>query len=205
MAFLLNRITGQPELAEILTPIGAVDLACYESDWKPVLDGKIDELKRAGQHTREQVAKHNVEDAHWEWPAKSKDRSGQLQWNSFAIRCNGSTQGLMFVNLVYTCRLDSQLNKHMVYVDLLSTAPWNRPRLSPQPLYRGVGGALISEAIRLSEAEEWGGRIGLHALPGAEQFYRDDWKMVSLGPDPNYSNLHYFEMTTERATEFLSE
>ncbi|MGF6812761.1 hypothetical protein OKW30_007978 [Paraburkholderia sp. Clong3] len=28
--------------------------------------------------------------------------------------------------------------------------------------------------------------------------------MESLGPDPNYSNLLYFEMTTERATEFLS-
>jgi hypothetical protein len=28
---------------------------------------------------------------------------------------------------------------------------------------------------------------------------RTQWRMESLGPDPLYSDLHYFEMTSERA------
>jgi hypothetical protein len=201
---LLNRISGQEELAEIASPIAMSDMDCYVGKWMPVFEGKIAELKSTSQFTREGAARHNVEDSHWQWPAKVKDRTGQLQWNSYALRCAGSTQGLMFVDMLRRCRLESQRNLHMVYIDLLATAPWNRQRLTPQPVYRGVGEALMLEAILQSSEEGFGGRIGLHALPGAESFYRDEWGMESLGVDPNYSDLHYFEMTTQQASELLS-
>lgn len=204
MAILQNRVSGQEEDAEIVSPILQADIDCYMSDWRPVLDSKLDELKRTGQYTREGLTKHNVEDAHWKWPEKTIHRARQLQWNSFAIRCGGKTQGLMFVDLLRRCRHASQVNEHMIYIDLVSTAPWNRPRLVSNPLYRGVGFVLITEAILHSQDESFGGRIGLHALPGSEPWYRDKLQMESLGPDPAYQDLHYFEMTKDQATVFLS-
>ncbi|MCX4141119.1 GNAT family N-acetyltransferase [Paraburkholderia sp. SEWSISQ10-3 4] len=203
MVILQNRLTGKEELAQVVTPIEQFDVNCYLADWKPVLDAEIDNLKRTGQYTRQGVARRNVEDAHWLWAEKVQDRARQLQWNSHALRCGGKTQGLMFVDMLRLCRLPSQQNMHMVYIDLVSTAPWNRPGLTAHPVYRGVGNVLVTEAILHSVDEGFGGRIGLHALPRAESFYRDQWKMVCLGPDPQYSSLPYYELTTERATEFL--
>lgn len=204
MVILQNRVTGQEEPAEVISPISQTDINCYLSDWRPVLESKVDELKRTGQYTLEGLRKHNVEDAHWLWPEKVIDRAGQLQWNSYAVRCNGKTQGLMFIDLLRRCRHASQLNEHLVYIDLVSTAPWNRARLVSNPLYRGVGIVLITEAILQSLDEDFDGRIGLHALPGSEPWYRQELNMESLGPDPTYHGLHYFEMTKDRATEFLS-
>ena len=204
MTFLQNRLTGQIEPA-LITPIQPLDMDCYVTQWRPLLEAKIDELKRTGQYTRAGVAQHNVEDSHWIWPVKAQQRAGQLQWESCAVRCDGQTQGLMYLDMLRRCRLVSQHNLHMVYIDLLSTAPWNRPGLTPKPKYRGVGGVLMAEAIFHSEAEGFGGRIGLHSLPSAEEFYRTEWGMESLGPDPNYNGLTYFEMTTERAAVFLSQ
>src|SRR5262249_42685847 len=38
----------------------------------------------------------------------------------------------------------------------------------------------------------------------SEKFYRDDCQMVCCGPDPNYHNLPYYEMTRDIATRFTS-
>ncbi|HEX8980818.1 MAG TPA: hypothetical protein VF811_14010 [Parasulfuritortus sp.] len=203
MVILQNLISGQEEEAEIVSPISEEDINCFLSDWQPVLKSKIDELRISGEYTSAGCRRHNVEDAHWEWPAKMIDRAGQLQWNSYAVRCGGKTQGLMFINLLQRCRHPNQANEHMVYIDLVSTAPWNRPRLVLEPTYKGVGLVLITEAILQSRDEGFGGRIGLHALPGSETVYRDKLRMELLGPDPNYQNLNYFEMTEARAIEFL--
>jgi hypothetical protein len=201
---LLNRWTEQDESAEVVSPIAAEDIACYSTDWLPPITAKVNELKNAGQYTREGVLRHNVEDVHWEWPQKVAARSGELQWNSFALRCGGKTQGMMFVNLLRRCRLAGQVNEHLVYVDLVATAPWNRPRLVERPLYRGVGFVLLVEAIALSEAEGFCGRIGLHTLPGSDAFYRTQFGMQALGPDPGYQGLHYLELTSEHAVSFLA-
>ncbi len=202
MTFLQNRQTGLIEPAQ-LERIDQFDADCYVNDWRPILTAKIDELKRSGHYTRDGVAEFNVEDAHWVWHEKAQERAGQLQWESFSIRCAGKTQGLMYLDMLRRCRLPSQHNLHLVYIDLLATAPWNRPRLTSQPMYRGVGNVLMLEAILHSHAEGFGGRIGLHSLPNAEEFYRVEWQMEALGPDPAYGGLTYFEMTTKRATEFV--
>lgn len=203
--FLRNRHTGEEEAASIASPIAQGDIDCYAAEWKPVLDSKVEELKRLGQYTKDGVALHNVEDAHWEWPRKVLERAKELRWNSFAVRCAEKTQGMMFVDMVHRCRLAAQSGAHMVYIDLVSTAPWNRPRLSPRPVYRGVGEVLMTEAILLSRDEGFDGRIGLHALPGASDFYRVQWGMEALGADASYDELHYFELTSERAVAFLSK
>lgn len=204
MTWLLNRHTQLFEPAELLDRIHAEDLTCFQQDWLPPMHSKIDELKKAGQYNRQTVNLWNVEDFLWQWPGKCQDRIGKLEWASFALRCGGNTQGLMFLNLLRRARLQSQLSQHLVYVDLVSTAPWNRPRLTPKPLYAGVGTVLITEAILLSQEEGFEGRVGLHSLPGAEMLYRNKFGMDCLGPDPGYDGLPYFELTPQRATQLLA-
>src|SRR5271156_6187957 len=96
----------------------------------------------------------------------------------------------------------SQAGKPLVYLDYLEVAPWNRPDFGPVPRLRGVGSALITAAVALSDEEGFKGRLGLHSLPQADAFYRKIG-MTDLGPDPAYQNLRYFEMTVEQARTFL--
>jgi len=163
MSHLLNRQTGQLEPAEIFAPMEQFDIDCFRDHWKPILDDKIEELKQAGRLTRDEVMAANAEDARWRWSEKFQERARELQWASYSVRARGQTQGLMYINLLRRCQLQSQQNMHMVYVDLLTTAPWNRPRLVPDPLYSQVGVVLITEAILQSREEGFEGRIGLHS------------------------------------------
>lgn len=203
MLELWNRHTQQMEPADLIGRIQLEDVMSFEKRWLPPMQAKLEELKLAGKLTAEEATHWNVADGHWQWPAKVRDRVGQLQWASYALRCGGDTQGLMFVNLLRRCRLPVQLNQHMVYVDLVSTAPWNRPRLTPKPLYGGVGVIMVTEAIIRSLDEGFDGRIGLHALPGAESLYRR-LNLDCLGPDSAYDGLLYFEMTPQQAAALLS-
>lgn len=204
MLELLNRHTQQMEPVDLVDGIKPEDVTSFEQRWLPPMRAKIEELRQAGTLTPQEATRWNVADAYWQWPAKVRDRAGELQWASYALRCGGDTQGLMFMNLVYKCRLPQQLKQHMVYVDLVSTAPWNRPRLMPNPLYGGVGTILVTEAIIRSLTEGYKGRIGLHSLPGAESLYQQKFKMDCLGPDPAYDDLLYFEMTPQQADAVLS-
>jgi hypothetical protein len=49
------------------------------------------------------------------------------------------------------------------------------------------------------------GRIGLHSLRQADGFYRDSCGMTDLGPDSEYFNLRYFEMSDTQAIEFMNK
>ena len=203
MIELHNRQTGLFESAEVVSPAEAADIACYTNDWRPVFELKKAELRAAGRWNPQGVADCNIEDCHWEWPQKIAERLQELRWACHVLRCAGKAQGFMFTDNVRLCRHPAHVNRHMIYVDLLSTAPWNRPRLSPAPVYRGTGLVLLTEALLLSRDEGFEGRLGLHALPKAEAFYRDQVKMLDLGPDPNYGGLRYFEMTSDMTDALL--
>lgn len=103
------------------------------------------------------------------------------------------------------CRIESQKGKPLVYVDYLATAPWNSADVVAEPTYAGVGKVLIRSAIQLSVEEELQGRIGLHSLPQAESYYRDNCKMTDLGQDKAYYGLKYFETTPEQSASFIRE
>ena len=202
MIQLFNRHTGQFEDAE-LSPIEARDIGECQSLWMPPIQARVAELKANGQFTLQGVGDANIEDFGWKWAEKYRDRT-ELRWRSYALRCDGRTQGLMFVDLLRRCRLPPSFDSHLVYVDILATAPWNRERLVKTPVYRGVGRVMMAEAINLSLEEGFDGRVGLHALPKANAFYSEKCLMQNLGPDANYENLNYYELTAARADEFLS-
>lgn len=143
---------------------------------------------------------------HWNWALKAVRHSRAMAYRSFGIEAGGKMQGLMMVLLSgMLARLDPDRGKPLVYVDFLETAPWNAKEFTESPLYKGVGFRLMQAAARLSIDEEFGGRVGLHSLPQSMPFYTAACEMQTLGPDPNYHNLEYFELTAAKAAEFLKK
>ncbi|WP_157368959.1 hypothetical protein [Zavarzinella formosa] len=116
-----------------------------------------------------------------------------------AVWCEGQPQGLMAVK---TFPEPSKIGASgVLYVDYLETAPWN---LGASARFAGIGTLLIAEAVFISLGRGLGGRVGLHSLPQAEPFYTNRCRMTSLGPDPGYYDLAYFEYTEQQAADFLS-
>lgn len=213
---LLNRHTKKFDAAELHCPIADRHIDDYEKHWLPAIDGKLAEIGTdrktllsgaipPAERTRiaDALRAANLQDFHWRWPEKVKARAKDLEWQSFAVLCGGLAQGLMFASLLKRCRDRSQAGQHMVYVDLVSTAPWNRNGFTKTPLYKGVGRLMVVTAISLSVKEGFDGRIGLHSLPQSLAWYRDVCKMTDLGPDIHYGNLVYFEMTSAQAKAFI--
>lgn len=185
--YLRDRVSGQLVSASLYDQILERHLQDFEQKWK-----------RHSGTARE-------EHGHWDWRKKIARVTGQLSFRSFALECSGETQGLMLVDTMKRCRLPQQANKHLVYVDFLEAAPWNRGSVTSSPRYRGVGSVLVAAAIQLSMEEGNHGRIGLHSLPQAETLYQQVCKMTGLGPDTSYPKypLRYFEMTESQAKSFL--
>ena len=90
-------------------------------------------------------------------------------------------------------------------MEYVENAPWNRADLFGSPRYRGVGSILMRAAVELSEESGFRGRVGLHSLPQANDFYANTCGMKDLGADPDCQNLRYFEMTPEQAREFIAK
>ncbi len=193
---LLDKRTGKLLPAELVETINEGHLASVEKEWMPILLRRLREL--VGQ--KEPLP----ENRHWVWREKVARIQGLLAFRTFAVVCEGQTQGLMQVNTAVTCRLPGQVGKELAYVDYVESAPWNRASIVQQPRFGGVGTTLIRAAIEVSLEEGFHGRIGLHSLPQSEAFYAQVCEMTDLGVDGTYENLRYFEMTPAQATSFSS-
>lgn len=135
------------------------------------------------------------EDSHWDWNTKHQATAAYLNYEKFALECDRVTQGLMMLELdSHRSRLEP--GKSIVYVDFLATAPWNRRSIQNPPDYKGVGSVFFQFAILRSHELEYQGRVGLHALPKAVDFYTQ-LGMQNFGPDPEKQKLHYFELGRE--------
>jgi hypothetical protein len=197
---VLDGRTGAVVSVEILDSIGIAEMNDWEKHWKPHMDRHI-----AGLEARDIPRSEWPQQRHWNWKGKANPEDLLLAQRGIAIRCAGMTEGLMLVQLVKESRIESQVGKPLVYVDYLEVAPWNQPLVVRPQRYRGIGTLLVGAAISLSLNEEFGGRLGLHALRQSESFYRDRCGMTDLGVDTNYQGLRYFEMTAERAVAFLRQ
>lgn len=198
--YLFDVASGQDVQAELRDAIGQAQLDDWQGKWQPVLFGVLQELARRGvPHTAW------PQSWHWNWARKTAQVQGLLAFRGFSVLAQGETQGLAQVDLTKSCREPSQIGRPLVYLDYLEVAPWNRPELGGTPRLRGVGTALVSAAVALSSEEGFKGRLGLHSLPQADDFYRRRCGMTDLGSDPAYQNLRYFEMTTDQARVFLEE
>jgi len=150
-----------------------------------------------------------LESAHWRWTNKV---ARLPNWHCLVtIECEGQVQGIMAVeSLLRPSRLSP--NSWVLYVDFIESAPWNyrvpQDRRKPairEARFRRVGTLLIAEAVRMSLGVTAGVRVGLHGLGQAEEFYVRQCGMTSLGPDPNYYELVYFEYPDGVAQQRLTE
>ncbi len=133
----------------------------------------------------------NEEDGHWNWIKKNQFTLFSSDYEKYAVECEQITQGLMMLEVSnYYSRNNPQ--QKIIYVDFLSTAPWNRISLKNPPDYKGVGLTLLSFAKQRSKQLGYEGRVGLHALPKAENFYKRRG-MINFGFDTEKEDLIYFE------------
>ncbi len=195
---LYNRDSKAFEKADVYQELDQKNFDDFERLWKPVLA-----KRRAEVHTLAETADANVQDEHWDWVGKSKVAASRLGQETFAVEC-GETQGLMLVDLNGFGRLAAQKGRELIYVELLSTAPWNRYKTVASPRYKSVGRVLIATAISLSIDSGFRGRLGLHSLPQSESWYRDVVGFTDLGLDAP-KRMRYFEMTQDQAMAFLEE
>ena len=142
-------------------------------------------------------------DAMWDWPAIADPSKMGAAYTSFCIYANGEVQAAMVLNLTMRCRYSSQVNEHMVYIDYLAIAPWNRRAFRNPIEFQGLGTVMLGIAIELSKQEGWKGRIGLHSLPQSEGFYAKH-RMELIGIDTKKEDLMYCEFTEVGADRFLS-
>ena len=198
---LYDVARGEPVPAELRDAITEQQLADWEREWVP-------ELFKAVQHLGRAVVErqHWPRSRRWDWRRKVAALQGMLANPGFSIVRDGLTQGMMMVDTVRRrCRVESQKGQHLVYVEFVENAPWNRAELLGLPRYHGVGSILIKAAVALSEDSEFHGRIGLHSLPQANDFYANTCGMTDLGIDPDYEGLRYFEMTPEQSRAFVAK
>lgn len=201
-AFLFDVAQGQGVEAELWDCITEKQLTDWECEWMPELYNAIQRMHKQGIPPRQWP-----QNRHWNWRMKAQAMQGLLATPGFSVMCGGVTQGMMFLErAVHRCRIPEQKDKHLVYVEFLESAPWNRRELLfDPPRYRGVGSLLMRAAIELSKDEGFKGRIGLHALPQANGWYLNSCGMTDLGADQDKQNLRYFEMTEVQAEAFIAK
>lgn len=200
-AFLFDVQRGEAADAELWDSITERQMEDWERQWAPALIDGLQRLQLAGV-----PFKNWPQSWHWNWRKKTQAMQGLLATPGFSVMCCGITQGLMLVERVaHRCQIPEQAGKHLIYVDFLETAPWNRKDLFNPPRYKGIGSLLIRAAIELSREEGFKGRIGLHSLPQANNWYANMCGMADLGADAHKQNLHYFEMTPGQAGAFIAK
>ena len=197
----LRGLTGKAEQAELWDDITDEHIKLWANSWVPEFIAATKRLKK-----RKSTDQNIPQGLNWHWGDTIRNTRQYLTYRRFSILAEEKLQGLMLVNLSANARIPSQFGKDLVYMDLVSTAPWNRKdevNPTPPPRFSGIGLTMIRVAIELSRAEGLSGRIGLHSVKEAERFYRDSCKMTDLGLDLT-KKMTYFEMTEIQADVFTN-
>lgn len=194
---LLNRTTARFEDAQVYRELDQKNVDDFERLWKPEFAQKVSTFTKPADYKNA-----DVQDSHWNWVGIVARAAKSMGQETFAVECNGATQGLMLIDLTQFARLDEQKGRELVYVDRLATAPWNRPKFIAKPRYKGVGRVLIATAVSVSIEAGFEGRIGLHSLPQSASWYREQARFTDLGLDVS-KEMHYFEATKAQAVAFL--
>ena len=199
--WLTNRSTKKPVNAELWHRIVEKNIADWQAEWIPELQRRLRLLDR-----RKVEPRHWPQTRHWDWRGKLREIERRLANLSFAIMAENMTQAMMTIDLTKRARMPGHEGQHLVYIDFLEAAPWNRNDIAGEPAkFSGCGSILVSAAIQQSMQEGFKGRIGLHSLPQANSFYANVCGMTDLGQDAICENLRYFELDPDNARSFIGQ
>jgi|GEM_PF-2707144 len=182
--------------ASLLENVDLVRIAKTGLDWK----NERTKIKEARLADGLSFPEHS----HWNWEIKGKQAELYSSFQTlFAIEHDGEIEGLMIVDFVmFLAKLPPDKGEPILYIRYIETAPHN---LYEEPRhFRGIGYTLYSTAVQYSIHKKCGGRVGLHSLPQAEDFYLNRCHMTQMDKDPGYENLRYFESTQEQSRHFLT-
>jgi GNAT superfamily N-acetyltransferase len=211
---LFQSDTQAPVGATVEFGLSAEVLAEFESQWGAARADANRRLRAAG---RASAAHH----AHWRWDNGAKYESVSTNEAQLCgVRVGTEWQGAMSVftepvrgylwarwRAAAHALFGAGTPPRVVYVDYIEAAPWNLEVFTEPdpPRYRGVGGRLMTRAVRY--ALDSGVGVGLFSLPLAANFY-EKIGMVRLFRDTNRTSatrdLWYYEMGREAAEAFLA-
>ncbi len=145
----------------------------------------------------------------WNWRAKLEEEAAP-EWRFFGIEYGQEMQGMMAVDtLPQPCDhlVGSSEANTGLYLCYICAAPWNMghylAQLGETPQFDDIGSVLLEVAVYTSIECGCAGRLILHALEGAEQFYRKHG-MINIGRDSRHPReLVRFELSAEGAERLL--
>lgn len=152
----------------------------------------------------EKKRKFQENDHHWRWG----DRIGKLtndKWHqALAIQ---TTEGTVEGAILYWFNTKSAVHPEVgsVYIEALATAPHNRKTLVKAPAFRGVGEALLLNAVVDSYNYGFGGRVSLQSFnePSTIAFYENrNFEIVGYDGDGS-ARLPILELNPEKAERWL--
>lgn len=189
---LLHKKTDELVEAIMYKGIDERNIDDFQNYWLPKFETARSRLKTY----------NNVEDAHWDWNIKATKIEGQLAYDSFVIEADNMTQGMMIINnATHFSRIEK--GKPLIYIEYIATAPWNRKILEEEPKFGAIGKLLFYQAIGESMDKNFEGRIGLHSLPSAFNWYIH-LGMKDFGKDVN-KKMSYLELDKKTAKKLLKE
>jgi len=168
-------------------------LQCFDNKY---VDAKILPLSQKHLEEIELYWKPQLKNSNC-W-VKNLEFSKYLQENPhlkfYVLESNLITQGIICLHPNCPSRLEC--GKNLVYVNILTVAPWNRADIISSPKYKGIGTTLITFAATFSINLGFEGRIGLHSVKQAEGFYKKLY-FIDLGNDINENNFQYLELSPD--------
>lgn len=146
------------------------------------------------------LTQNNQGDKDWDWRLFLQEAglNAFLGWEyeAFTLKLDGKVGALMLLRTRGWHSRFPEDSSRIVYVEYLAAAPDARIHSSPRK-YRYCGEAMLQFALHRSRNLGARGRIGLHSLPGAEEFYRRAG-LHDFGPDLKEQGFRYFEMPGDR-------
>jgi len=195
------------DLVEGLDPL---HVEFIKTKWSPLLTKRrnlallgyhsLPEDKRNAEAWNQKLDLFGAPDAHWEWDKKCAV-APQSDRKVYGLLNHGEVEAAMVLKFGEKSRLNRS-GVPLVYVDFVSTAPWNRPQIQAPQRFKKLGKLMIGAALIVSYTKGLEGRCGLHSLVQAEGFY-SRIGMTNLGMD-DAKELKYFEFDVHAAKNFFN-
>ena len=198
---IIRASDGELVDAKLYEGLRAVDLTLIERQWGTWRQDIARRLADCGIDHQQWP-----QSLHWDWFAKSRQLQ-LLAVEVFAIDFEKEWQGVTLVDSVtHRCQLDSQRDKNLLYVDYIETAPWNWsvPHIGVVRRFKGLGNILMRRVIQRSFELGFKGRVGLNALPQANDFYGARLGMSCIKAT-KIDDLDYFELSEVSALELIKK
>lgn len=198
-AYIIDAADGTDVEVDVEDDLSVDTLLDVEDQWAPARTEMRNKLRLANIPRPDWP-----QSLHWDWGRKSLQLTlhrGSAESRIMAIRRQAAWEAAMVTLCgAHSALLPPHSGQPLVYVDYLEVAPWNWTvdTIGQIRKYKAVGPILVLLAKEQSYAKGWDGKVGLHALPQATDFYQSQG-FVFVKNDPDKQNLPYFELSAAEA------